>query len=313
MRILIAEPNRFSDRALAILQELGEVEKRSLSPEGLKDALKHYDVLWLRLGYRLTAEMLSADVRCRVLATPVTGLDHIDLEACSRHEITVLSLHGETEFLRGVRATAELTLGLALALLRKIPQAVRSVNDGEWNRDLFQGAELFEKQVGIVGVGRLGSIVASYFSALGAKVVGYDPYASFAGVERAGTLEELFERSDIISLHVSYTSETHHLIDDKVLSRARPGSVLINTARGGVIEPGALVRALESGRLAGAALDVLTGEPSINEHHPLVSFARRCDRLIITPHLGGNTVESFEKTEVFLAHKIARALKDTSA
>jgi len=309
-RILIAEPDDFSPRAAEILAGAGEVVLARTPPERLGEALEAFDVVWFRLGHRVDRTLLDRPLRCRILATPVTGLDKIDLEACAERGIRVVALKGETGFLDRVRATAEHTVGLALALLRRLPAASRSVERGEWDRDRFRGGELFEKTAGIVGVGRLGRIVAGYFRAFGMEVLGYDPRPDFPheAAERVDHLEALFARADLVSVHASYDASTRHLIGERVLRAAKPGAVLINTARGGIVDDRALLAALEDGRLAGAALDVLDGEPEVRDH-PLLRFAATSDRLIITPHIGGNTFESFEKTEVFLAEKVVAALR----
>jgi len=309
-RLLIAEPRDFSAEALGLLRDAAEVELDASVP--LTRALADYDVLWLRLGHRLDAEALAAARRCWVVATPVTGLDHIDLAACAARGIRVLSLRGETAFLRQVRATAEHTLALTLALLRHLPAAHGAVLQGHWERDRWRGSELFEKTAGLVGMGRLGSITAGYFRALGMRVLGYDPRPDFPheAAERVETLEALLARADLISLHLSYGPETHHLLGAAQLAAMKPGAVLINTARGGVVDGAAVLAALRSGRLAGAALDVLEGEPQVGADHPLIAYARDHDNLVLTPHLGGNTRESFVKTEVFLAGKVVAALRE---
>lgn len=309
-RLLIAEPRDFSAEALALLRTAAEVELDESVP--VARALADYDVLWLRLGHRLDAAALAAARRCRIVATPVTGLDHIDLVACAARGIRVLSLRGESMFLRRVRATAEHTLALALALLRRLPAAHSAVLQGQWDRDRWRGSELFEKTAGLIGMGRLGTITAGYLRALGMRVLGYDPRPDFPheAAERVVTLETLLAQSDLISVHVSYGPDTHHLLGAAQLALLKPGAVLINTARGGVVEGAALLAALRSGRLAGAALDVLEGEPEIGPDHPLVAYARQHDNLVLTPHLGGNTRESFVKTEVFLAGKVIAALQE---
>ncbi|MBX7167450.1 MAG: hypothetical protein K1X74_14060 [Pirellulales bacterium] len=311
VRILIAEPDDFSPKAVEILRQVGDVELRHCHHGELADALRDYDIFWFRLAHRIDRALLSGQLRCRMLVTPVTGLDHIDLQACQQRGLRVVSLRGEFEFLKRVRATAELTLGLALALLRHIPQAAASVNEGLWNRDLFRGRELFGKTAGIVGMGRLGTIVAGYFRAFGMEVLGYDPRPDFPSdlAVRTSTIDELLERSDIVSIHVKYDDSTRHLIGRRQLEIMRPGAVLINTSRGGVIDDRALIEVLASGHLAGAALDVLDGEPDINAQHPVVRYAREHDNLLVVPHIGGNTEESFEKTEVFLALRVLQAWK----
>jgi D-3-phosphoglycerate dehydrogenase / 2-oxoglutarate reductase len=308
LRVLIAEPEGFSPRAVALLRERAEVELRACTRDELAAAFATHDVVWFRLGHRIDAALLAGAGRCRVLATPVTGLDHIDLQACAARGIRVVSLRGEVEFLRTVRATAELTLGLLLALVRRIPAAHAHVLDGGWDRDRFRGRELHGRTAGLVGVGRLGTIVAGLLAALGMEVLGADPRPDFPdGVTRV-SLEELLTRSDVVSVHASYGPSTRHLIGARELGLLRPGAVLVNTSRGGVVDEGALLAALVEGRLAGAALDVIDGEPDIGAQHPLVRYAQAHENLILVPHIGGNTLESFEKTEVFLAGRVLEAL-----
>ncbi len=309
-RLLVAEPMDFSPKAVALLQGSVDVELRQTPAERLGAAFAEYDAVWFRLAHRIDGAVIGAKPRCRVLATPVTGIDHIDLKACAAAGVRVVCLKGEVDFLKQVRATAELTVGLALALLRHIPQASRSVGEGQWNRDLFRGRELYGKTVGLVGVGRLGSIVAGYFAAFGTTVLGYDVRPDFpAGVERVASLAELMARSDLVSLHVSYDETTRGLIGARQLEAMKPGGWLINTSRGGVLDEAALLAALQSGRLAGAALDVLSGEPAVDARHPVVQYAKAHDDVLVVPHIGGNTVESFEKTELFLAGKVLEALR----
>ncbi len=306
-RVLIAEPLNFSDRAVALLRERAHVELRDVAVGSLREALAGYDAVWVRLKHRIDSGSLVPGLK--VIACPVTGLDHIDLEACGRARVRVVSLKGEVEFLKGVRATAELTVALTLGLMRRLPAAADSVKRGEWRRDLFRGNELYGKTAGIVGVGRLGSLVAGYFQAFGMRVVGYDVRPAFpSGVFQALSLDALLQESDVVSIHVAYDATTRGLIGAKELATMRRGSVLVNTSRGPVIDEPALLAALESGQLGGAALDVLTGEPDIDQSHPLVDYARRRENLLIVPHIGGNTIESFEKTELFLASKLLEAL-----
>ena len=314
-RALIAEPEHFSPRAVQILGKLAEVELRRVDRSGLSRAFQTHDVVWVRLAHRITADLMGESPRCRIIACATTGLDHIDLESCGTKGVRVISLRGETEFLRQIRATSELTLGLMLALLRRIPDAFASVKDGHWDRDRFRGRELAGRTAGIVGVGRVGSLVAGYLQALGMEVLGYDPSPESwpDGVERVHSLPELLERSHVVSLHPVYGPGTRQLIGEPELARMRADAVLVNTSRGAVVDETALVDALRQGRLAGAALDVLVGEPDIGARHPLVAYAREHQNLLIVPHIGGNTHESFEKTEVFIAERVARALESENA
>jgi D-3-phosphoglycerate dehydrogenase len=312
-RILIAEPVDFSPQAVRMLEAAAEVTLAPTDRGQIAAALADYDVFWFRLAHRIDRELLAGPLRCRILATPVTGLDHIDLEACAEHGIRVVSLRGETEFLEQVRGTAELTIGLALALLRHIPAASEHARRGGWNRDLFRGRELFGRTVGLVGVGRLGRIVAGYFRAFGCEVLGYDPREDFPhdAARRVDSLEDLLAAADVVSLHVSYTPATRHLIGRRELAALRPQAVLVNTSRGGIVDEPALAEAIERGAILGAAVDVLDGEPHTADH-PLVKLAQKTDRVLIVPHIGGNTEESFAKTELFLAGKVLEALKNVA-
>ncbi|HZZ72314.1 MAG TPA: NAD(P)-dependent oxidoreductase [Pirellulales bacterium] len=307
-RILIAEPLDFSAAAVAALKKVADVELRECDAAALRSAMMEFDVVWLRLAHRLDRSYFRQEMRCRIIAVPVTGLDHIDLEACAAHQVRVLSLRGEVEFLKEIRATAELTIGLTLSLLRQIPAAADSVRKGHWDRDRFRGTELFGKTVGLVGMGRLGSLVAGYFRAFGMRVLGYDPRPDFPGerAEPVASLAELLNQADLVSLHATYQPETQHLIDDNAFRQMKAEAILINTARGGLVQEWALLEALRSGRLAGAALDVVESEPRASAE--LLEYARNHDNLLIVPHIGGNTRESFAKTELFLANKVAAAL-----
>lgn len=310
-KILIAEPQDFSPRAIALLKRIGQVDLWECGTGNLRQALENYDVFWFRLAHRMTREVLTGDIRCRILATPVTGIDHIDLEACAERGIRVVCLRGEYDFLKKVRATAELTLGLTLALLRHIPDAADSVKSGTWNRDLFRGRELFEKTAGIVGMGRLGNIVAGYFRTFGMKVIGYDPRPDFPldVADRAETLQELLEKSDVVSIHVKYDEDTRHLFRRVHFESMKKSAVLINTSRGGIVDDEALLWALSSGQIAGAALDVLDGEPNISLGHPVLEYSRTHSNLLVVPHIGGNTEESFAKTETFLALRVLELVR----
>jgi len=311
-RLLVTEPDHFSGKALVSLQEWADVEFRSRTRKGLRGAFETFDIVWVRLGFRVTPEVVQSPIRCRILAVPTTGLDHIDVTACEKAGIRLVSLRGESEFLKEVRATAELTIGLVLALIRRIPQAHGSVLSGQWERDLFHGHELYGKTVAVIGMGRLGRIVAGYFQALGLEVVGYDPYESFPReiARRVATIEEAVRIADYVSVHVNYHAGTWHLINHNVFAAMKPGAILINTSRGPVVDEAALLEALREEHIAGAALDVLEGEPVADIQHPLIAYARENARLLITPHIGGNTAESFEKTEAFIAEKTRRVWRE---
>lgn len=312
-RILNVEPDRYSPRARAALEEVGEVTEDALDRDALLKALPGYDALIVRLGHRVDEALLDASARLRVVATATTGLDHIDLKAAHDHGVEVLSLRGESEFLRGVVATAEHTWALLLALLRRIPAASAAAQKGEWDRDVFRGRELDGKRLGIVGLGRIGERVARYGTAFGMEVRAFDRYREGWPDEviRMPTLDTLVETADVLTIHVPSNEDTKGMIGRRHLSRLPPGAVVVNTARGAVLDGAAVADFVKSGRLSGAAVDVVEGETGAAglAGDPLVLAARETDRVLVTPHIGGATTESMEKTEIFMAKKLADFLK----
>jgi D-3-phosphoglycerate dehydrogenase / 2-oxoglutarate reductase len=304
----IAETKDFSPEVIRELKDLAYVIEKPIGANEVKEALENCDVFWFRLGFRISKNEITTKTRCKFIVCPVTGLDHIDLNVCKLAGIRVISLKGETEFLKSVRATAELTIGLAISVLRRIPQAVNSTRSGIWERDQFKGNEIFGKNVGIIGVGRLGTLVSTYLKGFGANVYGFDKSPVDASTcTPVGSLEELLQISDIISIHLSYNESTHHFMNTKQFDLMKYGSVLINTARGAIVESHALIEALKSGRVKAAGIDVIENEfdPSSDV---LIDYARQHDNLIITPHIGGNTSESFLKTEAFMLRKLKENL-----
>ncbi len=308
--LYLAEMDDFSPDVLQYLRTNFDVSLGSKRVP-LKTILNSFDVFWFRLSHKIDRNVLDNASRCRYIVCPATGLDHIDEELCLSLGVQIISLRGEVEFLKEIRATAEHTLGLALALIRNIPDAVNHVKNGGWNRDLFRGTELYRKKVGIIGYGRLGCITAQYFHLFGCTV-GYfdieDRQHPDYEITQYSSLSELLQESDIVSIHVPLNNETRHMISLANLSQLKKNAVIINTSRGDIIDESALLEVLEKGKIGGAALDVLTGEPLIKTN-PLVQYAANNSNLIITPHIGGNTYESFHKTEKFVAEKLVEKIK----
>jgi D-3-phosphoglycerate dehydrogenase len=312
LKILNAEPLGYSAEAGALLAELGEVVAKEMSRSQLLKELDRYDILIVRLANQVDRAVIDAGRRLRVIVTATTGLDHIDMRYAQQRGITVLSLQGETDFLRQVQATAEHTWALLLGLLRNIVPAAIAVRQGNWNRDMFRGRELNGKHLGIVGLGRLGQKVARYGQVFGMNVGAFDPFAQkwIDGVRREPTLADLLKKSDILSLHAPLNTETKGLIGTTELALLPPGAVLVNTSRGQLIDESALIRALTNKHLAGAALDVVAQERENDgrQKSPLLDYAGSHDNLLITPHIGGATYESMAKTEVFMALKLKKFL-----
>jgi len=311
-RILNVEPSDYSEEARALIMELGTLEEREMSRSELISELGSYDVLIVRLSHQIDRKLIEAGRSLLAIVTATTSLDHIDVDYALDNGIAILSLQGETKFLQSVSATAEHTWALLLALVRKIISASLDVGIGNWNRDAFKGHELCGKHLGIVGLGRIGKKVADYGQAFGMDVGAYDPFAREwkEGVWRASTLPELLGWTDVLSLHVPVNSATRGLMGKDELALLPQKAIIINTSRGQLIDEKALVEALENGRIAGGALDVISHErdAELRRKGRLLAYAKTHDNLIITPHLGGATHESMAKTEVFMARKLAHFL-----
>jgi len=307
-KLLLTEPVGFSQEARDILESFCDVVERSSEKNNLEREIIDFDILFVRLGITFDRKILNLTNRLKYIVSPTTGLDHIDLLAAKEFGINVLSLQGETFFLREISATAELAWGLLLSLVRNIPGAFDDVKNGGWNRDLFKGNELSGKRLGILGLGRLGEKVADYGSAFGMKVMAYDPYREGwkSNVERAVSLDQLLVNADILSIHLPLNLETEGLLGDHEIGLMPGNSWIINTSRGKVLDEDALLHHLETGHLAGAGLDVLTNElePGVLAKNKLIQYSQRHDNLIISPHIGRATIESMQKTEVFMAKKL---------
>lgn len=314
IKILNAEPSNYSSEARRILLSIGELHESRLTRDELLKCLGGFDVLIVRLGIQVDRDLISSSPRLKAIVTATTGLDHIDTEVASKQGVAVLSLRGESEFLRSIHATAEHTWALLLALIRDIPAAAAAVKRGEWNRDQFRGTELFGKILGIVGYGRIGQRVGAYGQAFGMQTKVYDPgKVDFPPqVDKYDSLKDLLNAADVISLHVPLNENTKTLMSYAEFEIMKKGALLINTSRGGVVDEEALLKALETGRLGGAALDVVEGEPTFPDGKTrlLVEYAKAHANLIITPHIGGATFESMEKTEIFMANKLKTFLSD---
>lgn len=313
VRILNVEPRDFTEPARRVLSGLGELVEEELDREQMLRRLPGFQVLIVRLGHLIDAQVMDSAPELRCILSATTGLDHIDLAQARQRGLTVLSLQGEGKFLESVSATAEHTWGLLLALVRQIPAAFAAVRAGRWDRDAFKGRELMDRRLGCVGLGRLGRKVAAYGLTFGMQVAAYDPEPVrwLDGVRRIESLERLLAGSDVLSLHPPHNEQTRNMIGMRELELLPDGAVLINTARGGLVDETALLAALSSGRLAGAALDVLAHESGRGlPDSPLLAYAREHDNLIITPHLAGATKESMAKTELFMAKKLAAWLQE---
>lgn len=295
--------------AVKLLRASGEVVESD--PQRFPEVIKNATVLVIGVDVRVDRAIFDHAKDLRVIATPATGIDHIDVEEAGQRGIDVLSLKGETAFLAGITGTAELAFGLLLSLIRKIPSASQSVLDGNWRREDFQGRSLLGKTLGVIGVGRLGSRMAQYGASFGMRVVGYDVAPPSSPPCEMIDVQTLLEQSDVISLHVPLNDDTEGMIGQKEISAMKPGAILINTARGKVVDEAAVLSSLESKHLGGYGTDVLADElqfPDAIKAHPLIGYAKNHDNVLITPHIGGMTAESRAATDVFIAKKVVAFL-----
>lgn len=323
MKILHVEPEAYPEEAKRLLETVGEVVYRScLGQDEFLRCLAgaDYEAVFLRLGIVLDCEALDAARALRVVVTPTTGLNHIDLERAGRRGVRVINLRGETDFLREIRSTAEHAWGLLLALVRRIPWGYADVLDGQWRRVPWRGRELAGRTLGVIGYGRLGKLVAGYGLAFGMRVLVHD-VSEAALVERPGgievvSLDWLLAKSDFVSIHLPLERSTECFMSENRLRAMRPRAVLVNTARGELIDERALLVVLEDGHLAGAALDVLAGDAGWDGVLPtgkqLVEYARRHSNVLITPHIGGYTEEAIAKTRLFISHRFVDLVRSGS-
>ncbi len=305
--------------ALELLHRHFEVVTLDNPNDDCDEVLAGIQVCFAPLGFYLGPEKMDRMPHLRVIGSSTTSLPHVDEDYAERHGIRIVSLRDATDFLARVTPTAELTWGLMIALMRNVVPGAHSVLAGQWSRWPFAAPRMMSRMsLGIVGLGRIGSMVARYGSAFGMDVLYFDPFVTESDVaQRAPTLESLVEASDVVTLHCHLTPQTVSLIDRAVFQRFRDGAYLVNTARGAIVEPRALIRALETGKLAGAAIDVLDDEHEREQglcldEHPLIRYARTHHNLLITPHIGGSTVDAWEETQLLTIKRVIDTLKEGS-
>jgi D-3-phosphoglycerate dehydrogenase len=303
--IFNAEPLGYSPRARALWETIGSYHEGAIDDPASQAERERATVLVVRLARRIDATVLDAFPRLRWVVSATTGLDHIDADALAARDVRLLSLRGESGFLGTIPSTAEHTMALMLALLRQLPASVRSVALGEWQRDRFRGRQLKDRRLGLVGLGRTGRMVAGYAQAFGMHVGYHDPYlgphAADASWRRHETLQDLLRESEIVSLHVHLDATTRGLIGAAELALLPRGSWLLNTSRGALVDELAVVERLRDGHLAGVASDVLASELDDIARSPLWQAMRDGLPVLVTPHVGGATIDAMRQCEEFIA------------
>jgi D-3-phosphoglycerate dehydrogenase len=298
MKVLVSD--NISTKGVEILKKAGlEVDvKTGMKPDELKACIGEYEGLVIRSATKVTADVIEAASKLKVIGRAGSGLDNVDKAAASKKGIVVMNTPGGNTM-----TTAEHSIAMLFSVARLIPQATASMKAGKWEKKKFMGVELYHKTLGIVGLGNIGSQVAKKAQGLEMNVIAYDPFLSEDKAKTTGirkvSLDELFAQSDFITVHTPMTAETKGVINSKTIARMKDGVRIINCARGGIINETDLYEALKSGKVAGAALDVFEKEPPDN--NPLLTL----DNVVCTPHLGASTEEAQENVAVAVAEQIA--------
>lgn len=299
MKVLISD--NLSDKAVDVFKQAEDIQcdvLTKLTAEELKEKIGDYHALIVRSATKATADLLEAAANLKVVGRAGIGVDNIDVAAATRLGIVVMNTPGGNTI-----TTAEHAISMMLALARSIPQATSSMKQGRWDKKKFQGIELTGKTLGILGVGNIGSIVAARAQGLKMNVLAFDPYISAEAADKLGvslvSIEELYKRSDFISIHVPLTKETRGLVGSEAFKKMKDAVRIINCARGGIVDEVALADAIKAGTVAGAAFDVFSEEPPAADN-PLLAL----DEVILTPHLGASTHEAQDKVAVQIAEQI---------
>ncbi len=298
MKILVSDQLAESGIEKLMAVPSFEVEvNTSLTPEELRQIIKEYDALVIRSATKVTEDIIEAADRLKVIARAGIGLDNVDIAAASKRGIVVMNTPEGN-----VITTAEHAIAMLLALSRNIPQAAASIREGKWEKKRFRGKEVFNKTLGIIGVGRIGRVVVDRAKGLKMNVVAYDPYISMQSIEKMGieavSLDDLYARADYVTVHTPMTQETRNIINASAFQKMKKGVFVINCARGGIVDEAALYDAIQAGIVAGAALDVFVKEPP--KGNPLLTL----DKVIATPHLGASTDEAQENVALAVADQV---------
>ncbi len=301
IRVHVNDP--LDDEAMELLRSKGDLEVTSehLDKEELKKIMPDVEVLVVRSATKVTADVIEASQKLRIIARAGVGLDNIDLEKAKEKGIKVLNTPGASAI-----SVAELTIGMMFALSRHIARGTMDLKEGKWTKKELKGVELTGKTLGIIGLGRIGREVAKRALGLGMKVVAYDPYVKEIDMDVSLVdLDELYKTADYITVHVPLMPETKHLINDEAFSKMKKGVFIINCARGGVVDESALLKALKEGKVAGAGMDVFETEPPTSDiEKELLSLPN----VVATPHIGASTKEAQKRVGKEIVEKIFEAL-----
>ncbi|HEX7829766.1 MAG TPA: phosphoglycerate dehydrogenase [Thermoanaerobaculia bacterium] len=303
-RVLVTDT--LAESGLDILRAAKDVDldyRPGLKGQELLDAVAQSDALITRSGTAVTPELVNAGSRLRIVGRAGVGLDNVDVDAATTRGILVINAPTAN-----IMSATEHTMAMLLALCRNIPEAHASVKRGEWTRSKFMGTELDGKTLGIIGLGRIGTRVTVRARAFGMRVIAYDPYIADAAFEKVGatkaTLDQLLAQADVITVHTPSTEETRGMLGADEIAKMKDGVIVLNIARGGIYDEQALADALNSGKVAGAAVDVYVDEPPAKDH-PLIN----AKNIIVSPHIGANTIEAQDRVAVQTSEMVIEALR----
>ena len=312
MKIGIVESHNFSKEAIKMLDTIGVVTSFDKSVCTLERFISDKDVLFVRLKYFYSEDLLSSAQNLKYICTPTTGLNHIDLEYAKKSNIHIISLKGELDFLKTITATSEHTFGLVLSLLRFYKRAFSEKRVTNENRNLVRGHELNSSKIGIIGLGRIGSHLVKYFNAFGAEINFYDIDDSITNslAKKCLSLENLVEVSDIIILTASYSSENKKMIGSNIIDLMKD-KYFVNTSRGELVDEEYLLNCVSKRFFSGVAIDVFNNEQGLlNNAEKIMQLSSMDLNFIYTPHMGGATKSSMKKTEDFIVNRLEASIKN---
>jgi D-3-phosphoglycerate dehydrogenase / 2-oxoglutarate reductase len=300
--------------AKTALESVGKLTSLPAVREIVLPALREVDAYLASASVRIDSEFLSHAPKLRVIGSPSTGKDHMDMAEIQRRGIVCFDIAKEYDLINSFSATSEMAFTLLLSIIRKVVPAQADAKLGRWTREKYTGFQLLGKTLGIIGLGRLGRITARIGQGFAMNVLAHDTASvSAPGVDMV-SLDDLLKRSDVVSIHVHLKPDTEGMIGRSALEKMKSSAILLNTSRGRIVDEPALLEALKNRRIAGAGLDVVDGEwmtESELYNHPLIAYSRTHDNLLIVPHIGGATTESIYGARVFMAQKLANHLRQS--
>ena len=301
MKVLITDG--MAKEGLSVLEAATELEldvRKGIPKEELMEIIGNYDAVIIRSATKLTSDLIEAGTNLTAIGRAGIGVDNVDVEAATKKGIVVMNTPQANAI-----TTAEHTIALMLSLARQIPQAHASLKEGKWERSKFKGIEIYGKTLGCIGLGNIGKLVTERAIGLKMNVIAYDPFLTQEAAEKLGvdlvTLDELFKRADVITIHTPLTPDTKDLINKSTFEKTKKSLILINCARGGIVNEEDVTEAVKEGKIAGAAFDVYTSEP-VDKDNPILTIE---DNIVYTPHLGASTAEAQTKVGVAIAEQVA--------